>query len=87
VPTDGRPGAVHLAIDIPPAMSAGNSMPGFSWTSTHGSTSLAHLPSHVIVPFAPEGAPRGWDVGRIMDAIAVMVCAGASAIWLWWVRR
>ena len=87
VPTDGRPGAVHLIVDIPSAMSAGYSMPAFTWTGTRGSAALAHLPAHVVVPYGPEGAARGWDVGRMMDALAVTVFAAASAIWAWRARR
>ncbi len=87
VPTDGRPGAVRLTVDVPAATFAGNSMPAFSWIGTRGSAALAHLPSHVVVPYGPEGAPPGWDVGRMMDALAVTVFAAASAIWVWRARR
>jgi hypothetical protein len=87
VPTDGRPGAVRVIVDIPPAMFPGSSMPAFTWAGTRGSAALAHLPSHVVVRYGPEGAARGWDVGRIMDALAMTVFAAASAIWLWRARR
>jgi hypothetical protein len=87
VPTAGRPGAVRLIVDIPSAMSAGTSMPALTWTGTRGSAILAHLPSHVVVAYGPEGAARGWELGRIMDVLAATIFAAASVIWVWRARR
>ena len=87
VPSDGRAGAVRMTVDLPDATSAGYSMPGFTWIGTRGFAALAHIPSHVVVSYGPEGAPRGWDVGRIMDTLAVTVFAGASALWVWRAKR
>jgi len=87
VPTHGDPGRVHLTVDIPDASIAGSTMPAFSWTGSRGVATLAHLPSVVRVPFSREGEPRRWDIGRTMDALAVMVFVVASAIWLWRMRR
>jgi hypothetical protein len=81
VPTDGRSRAVHLQVDLPPGATAGASMPAFAWTGAHGSARLGHLPAFVRVPYATEGESPGWSIGRVMDAVALTVFAGASAIW------
>jgi hypothetical protein len=87
VPTDGRPGGVRLSMDIPLASSASSTMPTFTWNGAHGSAALAHLPSHVAVTVGPEGGPRPWDVGRIVDVVAMAFFVAASAAWVWWTRR
>jgi hypothetical protein len=87
VPTHGDPGAVRLTVDIPAATVAGSTLPAFAWTRSRGVATLAHVPAIVRVPYSREGEPRGWDVGRTMDAIAVIVFVAASAVWLWRARR
>jgi hypothetical protein len=61
-------------------------MPAFDWTGTHGSATLAHLPSHVAVTVGPSGS-RVWDLSRGMDVLAMSLFAVASAAWVWWTRR
>jgi hypothetical protein len=87
VPTHGSPGAVRLTVDIPDATVAGSTLPAFAWTGSRGVATLAHVPAVVRVPYSREGEPRSWDVGRTMDAIAVMVFVAASIVWLWRTRR
>jgi hypothetical protein len=87
VPSDGRPGVVHLSVEIPSGTSAGTSMPAFAWNGERGEASLAHLPSVVRVPYYAAGVARPWDLSRLMDAIALTVFVGATAIWAWSVRR
>jgi len=87
MPTHGDPGGVHLTVDIPDATVAGSTLPAFAWTGSRGLATLAHVPAVVRVPYSRQGDSRGWDVGRTMDAIAVMVFVAASAIWLWRTRR
>jgi hypothetical protein len=73
-------------MDIPPASSASSTMPAFVWAGTHGSATLAHLPSHVAVTVAPSGS-RDWDISRAMDVLAMSLFAVASVAWVWWTRR
>jgi hypothetical protein len=87
MPTHGDPGAVRLTVDIPDATVAGSTLPAFAWTGSRGVATLAHVPAVVRVPYSREGEARGWDVGRTMDAFAVMVFVAASAVWLWRSRR
>jgi hypothetical protein len=87
VPADGRSRAVRLQVDLPPGATAGASMPAFGWTGAHGSARLGHLPAFVRVPYAAEGESPGWSIGRVMDAVALTVFAGASAIWAWRRKR
>jgi hypothetical protein len=86
IPTDGHPGGVRLSMDIPVASSASSTMPAFAWTGTHGSATLAHLPSHVAVSIVPSGS-RVWDISRVMDVLAMSLFVGATAAWVWWTRR
>jgi len=87
LPTDGRSRAVSIRIRLPPGSTPGPSMPAFDWTGTQGSTRLGHLPAFVRVPYAAEGESPGWDIGRVMDAVAILVFAAASAMWAWRTRR
>ena len=87
VPTDGQARAVRLQVDLPPAAFHGSSMPAFSWTGGHGSTTLGSLPAFVHVSYGSDGESPGWSIGQVMDAAAVAVFAGASAIWVWRRRR
>ena len=87
VPTDGQSRAVRLQIDLPPAAVHGSSMPAFHWTGSHGSTTLGSLPAFVRVSYGSDGESLGWSIGQVMDAVAVGVFAGASAIWVWRRRR
>jgi hypothetical protein len=83
VPTSGRSRAVRLQVQLPPGTTPGRSMPAFDWTGAHGSTRLGHLPAFVRVPYASEGGSLRWSIGEMMDAVAVVVFAAASAIWAW----
>lgn len=82
VPTDGRSRSVRVTIDLPDGQTASGTMPTFAWQGTRGTAVLAHLPAFVIVPFADAGAPRPWDIARVMDAVALASLAVASAVWL-----
>jgi hypothetical protein len=87
VPADGRSRAVSIRIQLPSGSMPGRSMPAFDWTGTTGSTRLRHLPAFVRVPYAGEGESPGWDIGRMMDAVAVLVFGAATAFWAWRARR
>jgi len=87
VPTDGRSRAVRLDIDLPAAATPGASMPAFNWTSGHGTATLGHIPAVVRFPYASPGEARGWNINSMMDALAIAVFAGATAIWTWRIRR
>jgi hypothetical protein len=87
VPTDGRSRAVRLDIDMPAIATPGASMPAFRWTGAHGTATLGHIPAIVRVPYASPGEARGWGINSIMDALAIAVFAGATAIWTWRARR
>jgi hypothetical protein len=87
VPTTGAPASVTIDAELPPATVPGDAMPAFAWTGTHGRTSLAHLPAVVRLSFGDPGAPRGWGLARLMDAVAIAVFAVASAIWALRARR
>jgi hypothetical protein len=41
----------------------------------------------VHVPFAARGAATGWDIGGVMDLVAVTIFAAASAAWVWRRKR
>ena len=87
VPTDGRSRAVRLDVDLPAAAIPAASMPAFTWTGAHGTATLGHIPAMVRIPYASPGEARGWGINSIMDALAIAVFAGATAIWTWRVRR
>jgi len=87
VPADGRSRAVRLQVELPPGTRPGGSMPAFAWSGNQGSARLGHLPAFVRVPYAPEGVTPGWSIGSIMDAVAVLAFAVASAVWAWRRRR
>ena len=65
----------------------GDTMPAFTWTGSHGSTTLGSLPAFVRVSYAAAGESPGWSVGQVMDVVAIGVLAGASGIWVWRRRR
>ena len=87
VPTEGRSRPVRLRIDLPPATVAGSSMPTFTWTGVHGATTLGHLPAFVRVPYTRAGEARRWEIGQLMDVLAIAAFAAATAVWTWRVRR
>jgi hypothetical protein len=96
VPADGLSRAVRFQIALPSSAVPGNSMPAFTWNGSRGSTTLGHIPAFVRAPFGQAGDARGlagrslgegWDVARLMDTAAVVVFAGASALWLLRRRR
>ena len=87
VPTDGRSRAVSIRLQLPPGSIAGHSMPSFEWTGTRGLARLGHLPAFVRLAYAADGEAPGWGIGRVMDAVAVLVFAAATAIWAWRRRR
>ena len=78
---------MRLEIDLPPATAAGTSMPAFTWTGVHGATTLGHIPAVVRVPYTREGDAHGWEIGAVMDALAIAAFAGATAVWTWRLRR
>src|SRR5262245_32497564 len=87
IPADGVSRAVSLKVDLPPGTQPSDAMPALTWAGTHGETTLGHLPAFVHVPFAPPGAARPWSMSQTMDAVALAVILGASAIWAWWRKR
>ena len=87
VPTDGRSKAVRIDVDLPARTTPGASMPAFTWTGARGSAALGHLPAFVLVPYTPEGNARAWGIAAMMDAFAIAVFAGATAVWIWRARR
>jgi hypothetical protein len=87
VPTDGRSRAVRLEVDLPVTATPAASMPAFTWTGAHGTTALGHIPAIVRIPYASPGEARGWGINSIIDALAIAVFAGATAIWTWLARR
>lgn len=82
VPADGRSRAVRVEVELPAGQTASGTMPAFSWTGSRGVATLPHLPAFVIVPFAPAGSVRPWDVSRVMDVAAVASLALASVLWM-----
>jgi hypothetical protein len=86
-PASGQSRAVHLQVDLPPASVHGGTMPAFNWTDGRGSTTLGSLPAFVHVPYVSGGESPGWSIGEVMDAVAIGMFAGASAIWVWRRRR
>jgi len=87
VPTEGRSRTVRLQIDLPPEAVAGSSMPAFTWTGAHGVATLGNLPAFVRVPYARAGEARQWQIGSVMDALAIAAFATATAVWTWRLRR
>jgi hypothetical protein len=87
VPTDGRPKAVRLEVNLPAATTPGASMPAFTWTGARGTAALGHLPAVVVAPYTPQGNARGWGIDAMVDAFAIAVFAGATAVWTWRARR
>jgi hypothetical protein len=86
-PSDGVSRAVRVSVALPPGMSSRTTMPAFRWNGSTGTTTLGHIPAFVRVRFAPAGESTPWDVATAMDALAVLVFAGASGIWAWKRRR
>jgi hypothetical protein len=84
---DGRSRQVRISVELPPATSAGTTMPTLTWEGTSGSTTLGHIPAFVRVPFARQGDTKMWDVSKTMDVLTVVVFAAASGIWVWQRRR
>jgi hypothetical protein len=87
VPADGQSRAVALQVDLPAAVSPGRSMPALTWTGSLGTATLGHLPAFVHVPFAVGSEAAAWDVGQVMDVVALGVFAVASAAWIWRRKR
>ncbi len=87
VATDGTSRTVRLGVDLPSSVVPAGSMPAFTWTGTHGSATLGHVPAFVRVPYASPGEARALDIAQVMDAAAIVVFAGASALWVWRRRR
>jgi len=87
VPTDGRSRAVRLEVDLPVGATPAASMPAFTWTGAHGTAALGHIPAVVRITYASPGESRGWGINSIVDALAIAVFAGATAIWTWRARR
>jgi hypothetical protein len=86
-PADGRSRAVRIAVELPSGSGADDSMPAFQWTGARGETTIGHLPSIVRVAYGPADQRRAWSITRVMDALAIVVFAGASAAWTWRLRR
>jgi hypothetical protein len=87
VPTDGRSRVVRLEVDLPASTTPGASMPAFTWTGPHGAAALGNLPAVVRIPYTSPGDARGWSIDSVMDALAIAVVAGATALWMWRARR
>jgi len=87
VPTDGRSRALSIRIQLPEGSIPGHSMPSFEWTGARGSTRLGHLPAFVRVPYTADGEALGWGIGRVMDAVAVLVFGALTVVWVWRRRR
>jgi hypothetical protein len=87
VPADGVSQNVVLRVEIPQGASPGRSMPALAWTGSQGAATLGHLPVFVHVPFAVGSEAAAWDVGQVMDAVALGVFAVASAAWIWRRKR
>jgi hypothetical protein len=87
VATDGRSRVVRLQVDLPAAATPAASMPAFTWTGTHGTAALGHVPAIVRIPYASAGETRGWGINAIVDALAIAVFVVATAIWTWRTRR
>jgi hypothetical protein len=81
-PADGRTRSVRIDVAIPEGTSPAGTMPALAWTGALGTTTVGHLPSFVLVPFAAPGAPRPWDVSRVVDATALITLVAASLAWL-----
>src|SRR5262245_12389502 len=86
VPTDGRSKAIRIEIDLPNETTPGATMPALTWAGARGTATLGHVPAVVIVPYTPPGESRGWSIDTMMDAFAVVVFAGATALWAWRAR-
>lgn len=82
VPADGRSRAVEMRVTLPGGATAASTMPTFRWTGATGAATVGHLPAFVIVPFAAAGAPRQWDVSRVMDGLALGTLVVGTLIWL-----
>jgi hypothetical protein len=87
VPTSGQPGTVQIEVELPPAVVPGSTMPTFTWTGSHGSVGLAHVPAIVRLPYREEGEPPVWSVSRMMDVTAIAICLAGSILWLTRMRR
>ena len=87
VATTGQLDAVRLEIRLPGGSRPSSSMPALVWSGSVGTTTLAHVPAFVRVPYSARGTAAGWDLSRVMDGSAVAVLAGASLVWLWRRRR
>jgi hypothetical protein len=86
IPTDGRSRGVALHVQLPDATLPGRSMPLLHWTGTSGTTTLAHVPAFVRVPYVREGESPAWDVAAIIDSIALFIILVSTALW-WWQRK
>lgn len=87
VPSTGQLGTVRMSVRLPDDSQPSGSMPALTWSGPVGTTSLAHVPAFVRVPYSARGTAAVWDVSRVMDGLAVTVFVGASLVWLWWRRR
>ncbi len=87
VATDGRRGAVSIAVDLPPTMVPRDSMPAFTWSAAHGATTLANVPAFVRVRYGPEGEREAWGLTRMMDAVTLAFFAVVTGVWIWRTRR
>jgi hypothetical protein len=87
IPSTGRLGAIGIEVRLPDGSRPAASMPALTWSGSIGTTALAHVPAFVRVAFATPGEPTPLDLPRMMDALAVVVFAAASGVWLWRRRR
>ncbi len=88
VPTDGRSRAISIRIQLPPGSTRGRLDAGIRVDgSASARPGLGHLPAFVRVPYTADGEAPGWGIGRVMDAVAVIVFGAATAVWAWRRRR
>jgi hypothetical protein len=90
-PTDGRSQEIWIHVNLPAgAVPVGGGLPALAWEGNRGTVRVAHVPAFVRVPFRLAGEPSGvagFNVTRLMDAVAIGVLACGTALFAWRRRR